>query len=160
MAWSRFRPAAARLSLQSLRLRTRYRRARRWPFTWCRTWLLEIKWSIPLSPIFRHQFGSTGLFGGFKADAKLDPIVRREILVVTPERLDALLRSRDLYQYCKIVVFDEAHVLENGSRGARIEALIARFRLKQIAGGQFRIILLSAVLNDVDALCRWLGTQL
>ena len=47
--------------------------------------------------------------------------------------------------------------LENGSRGARIEALIARFRLKQIAGGQFRIILLSAVLNDVDALCRWLG---
>jgi len=45
----------------------------------------------------------------------------------------------------------------NFTRGARIEALIARFRLKQIAGGQFRIILLSAVLNDVDALCRWLG---
>lgn len=97
------------------------------------------------------------LFGGFKADAHLRPAIHREIVVATPERLDGLLRSGELYDHLRIAIFDEAHVLENGSRGTRIEALITRLRMQQTAGRKFRIVLLSAVLSDVGALCKWLG---
>jgi helicase len=99
------------------------------------------------------------LFGGFKADAPLNPATRREIVVATPERLDARLRTGDLYEHLRIVVFDEAHVIENGTRGTRIEALIARLRMQQTAGHNFRLVLLSAVLTEVAALCAWLGSD-
>ncbi|MCQ1571732.1 DEAD/DEAH box helicase [Neorhizobium galegae] len=96
-------------------------------------------------------------FGGFKADAYLDPRNHREIVVATPERLDALLRSGSFYSSLRVAVFDEAHIIENGVRGTRIEALITRLRLQQNVGAKFRIILLSAVLSNVDAICHWLG---
>jgi helicase len=97
------------------------------------------------------------LYGGFKADADLNPNARREIVVATPERADALLRVRGLYEHLRIAVFDEAHVLENPHRGARIEALMARLRMQQSVGRKFRLVLLSAVLSQVEALCQWLG---
>ena len=96
-------------------------------------------------------------FGGFKADADLSPIARREVIVATPERLDALLRTGELYEHLRIAIFDEAHVLENGTRGTRIEALITRLRMQQMAGRKFRLVLLSAVLSEVETLCQWLG---
>jgi helicase len=99
------------------------------------------------------------LFGGFRADARLHPNLQREVVVATPERLDALLRTGELYQHLRIAIFDEAHVLENGVRGARIEAIITRLRMKQIAGHEFRLVLLSAVLSEVNDICRWLGAN-
>lgn len=96
-------------------------------------------------------------FGGFKAVGHLDPQNHREIVVATPERLDALLRGGSFYNSLRVAVFDEAHIIENGVRGTRIEALITRLRLQQQAGAKFRLILLSAVLSNVDAMCNWLG---
>ncbi|GAA0596504.1 DEAD/DEAH box helicase [Paenochrobactrum glaciei] len=97
------------------------------------------------------------LFGGFKADSYIDPTAHREIVVATPERLDALLRTGSLYSSLRVAIFDEAHIIENGVRGTRIEALITRLRLQQQFGAKFRLILLSAVLSNVDAMCKWLG---
>jgi helicase len=96
------------------------------------------------------------LFGGFKG-ATLAVGISRHVVIATPERADALLRSGDFYTHLRIAVFDEAHVIENGARGARVEAIIARLRMKQTAGANYRIVLLSAVLSEVSALCSWLG---
>ena len=96
------------------------------------------------------------LFGGFKG-ATLAVGTTRDVVIATPERADALLRSGDYYPHLRIAVFDEAHVIENGARGARVEAIIARLRMKQTAGASYRIVLLSAVLSEVSALCSWLG---
>ncbi|MGR9449292.1 DEAD/DEAH box helicase [Rhizobium leguminosarum] len=111
----------------------------------------------------KRHFGNLArihaFFGGFKAAEQLNSSLYREIIVATPERLDAVLRTQDLYRHLKVIVFDEAHIIENGTRGARIEALIARLRLQQMTGKNFRIVLLSAVLSDVEALCQWLGSD-
>jgi len=114
-----------------------------------------------VSSILKRHFPAPvrvhSLFGGFKAGANLDPKHHFEVIVATPERLDAVLRYGDLYEHLRVVIFDEAHLIENGQRGARIEALITRLRMKQHDGCAFRVILLSAVLNDVGKLCEWLG---
>ena len=96
------------------------------------------------------------MFGGFKGPSS-SPTNLREVIVATPERADALLRSGNYYHHIRIAVFDEAHVIENGSRGARLESIITRLRLKQYSGARFRLVLLSAVLNEVSGLCQWLG---
>lgn len=80
-----------------------------------------------------------------------------QILVLTPEALDALLgRALDIDQI-RTAVFDEAHLLENGVRGARLEGLLTRFRLRQRAGGSCRLVLMSAVLDNAEMVREWLA---
>lgn len=98
-----------------------------------------------------------GLFGGFKGEVTLAPHLTGEVVVATPERFDALLRSLPLLSSLRIVVFDEAHSIESGARGARIESLITRLRLQQHQGLQFKIVLLSAVLGEISTVQNWLG---
>ncbi|MGO7374766.1 DEAD/DEAH box helicase [Rhizobium ruizarguesonis] len=81
------------------------------------------------------------------------------IVVATPERLDGLLRNTNFYARLDTVVFDEAHGIENGVRGARLESLIVRMRLQQKKANSFRILLLSAVLTDVRLIRDWLGSS-
>ena len=50
-------------------------------------------------------------------------------------------------------------MIESGVRGTRVETLVTRFRMRQMAGASFRIVLLSAVLSEVSALCNWLGVE-
>ena len=100
-----------------------------------------------------------GYYGSFNSHIDgIDPN-RSTIIVSTPERLDAILRSHELYARLRTVVFDEAHGLEGGVRGARLEGLIARMRLQQRRGRDIRIILLSAVLADVSQIRDWLGAS-
>jgi len=79
------------------------------------------------------------------------------IVVATPERFDSILRNQSIISRIKTVVFDESHGIENGDRGARFESLITRMRLQQRRSNNIRIILLSAVLTNVDPVRRWLG---
>lgn len=100
-----------------------------------------------------------GCFGSFNSHISI-PRDSYVILIATPERLDGVLRSnRDLYERLDTIVFDEAHGIENGARGARLEALITRVRLQQEQSRPVRIVLLSAVLSDVAHIRRWLGTD-
>jgi helicase len=96
------------------------------------------------------------LFGGFRAGVSLDPQVLREIVVATPERFDAIVRAVSVFDFTRLIVIDELHLVENGVRGARIECLIGRLLLKQQAGADFRMIYLSAVLPESDQLRGWL----
>ncbi len=97
------------------------------------------------------------MFGGYRETEQLDPANHQEIIVATPERLDSLLRlSPDLIPYLRCVVCDEAHTIENDSRGIRLEGLITRLRLLQSTNTQTRLILLSAVLSQYGALQQWI----
>ncbi len=100
-----------------------------------------------------------GYFGNFNSHIEKIDSSSSTIIVATPERLDAILRANDFYGRISTIVFDEAHGIENGTRGARLEALISRLRLQQARGHDFRIILLSAVLSNVEEMREWLGEE-
>ena len=83
---------------------------------------------------------------------------RAEFAVMTPERFDALLRARpEIWAQLRGVVVDEAHTLGDHARGARIEGLIARIRAHQKNGGDTRLMLLSAALDERAQLESWAG---
>ena len=85
------------------------------------------------------------------------PNQRPQVFIVTPERLESLLNTSLPIALIDTIVFDEAHIIENGVRGARLKGLLTRFRLQQITGGKSRIILMSAALRNIGHLRDWLG---
>lgn len=98
------------------------------------------------------------MIGGYRLPRPLDPTVHREIAICTPERFDALLRGApDLVEHLRVVVFDEAHLVGNGSRGARLEGIISRLLLRRAQSP--RIVLLSAVIPNPENLVSWLGAS-
>ena len=101
----------------------------------------------------------TPLVGGYKEPSSLEPELRQEVVVATPERFDALLRLRpDLMPFIRCVVFDEAHMVANDQRGIRLEGIITRLKLGAITNEWApRFILLSAVLSNTGQLANWLN---
>ncbi len=102
------------------------------------------------------QIPLISMFGGFKFES-LKRTGGRALLVMTPERFDAWLRSGEYLEDLRLVIFDEVHIVENGSRGARVEGLISRLRLLQQRLQQLRILGLSAVLAEPEQICQWMG---
>ena len=101
------------------------------------------------------------LLGGYKETNPLDPRSNLEILVVTPERFDAMLRLRsELLAQIRCVVVDEAHMIANRERGLRLEGILTRMRLAEQRGRAVpRFVLLSAVVANSDAVADWLDIQ-
>lgn len=102
------------------------------------------------------QIPMISMFGGFKYES-LRGTDGRALIVMTPERFDAWLRGGEHLEHLRLIVFDEVHIVENGSRGARVEGLISRLRLLQQRLPLLRILGLSAVLAEPDRLCQWMG---
>jgi len=97
--------------------------------------------------------------GSYKDAGKLAPDIESTIVVATPERFDAMLRTRpDLVSHIRAVVFDEAHLLESGSRGIRLEGLITRLKMIQKGNSILRLMLMSGVISNGEQLQEWLGT--
>ena len=99
----------------------------------------------------------TPLVGGYKEPSPLEPELRQEVVISTPERFDALLRLRpDLMPLIRCVVFDEAHMVANDQRGIRLEGIITRLKLGAIKNENApRFILLSAVISNTEELVKW-----
>ncbi len=97
----------------------------------------------------------SALFGGFDSpDYELQLVENTDVLVVTPEKLDLLLRQDNtLTDRLALAVFDEGHLLADTERGLRLELLIARLR-RRVPGA--RLLVLSAVLPNVEEIGRWL----
>lgn len=96
------------------------------------------------------------MFGGFKFDG-FEQSDTPQIVVATPERLDAWLRVGGAVHLLRTVVFDEVHILENGHRGARVEGMISRLRLLQRSNPLLRLVCLSAVLSEPEKVGQWLA---
>lgn len=97
------------------------------------------------------------LFGGYSESIDLPSRNSKCIAVVTPERLDSVLRNApQLLQRTSCVVIDEAHTVASGDRGARLEGIIARLLIQQSRGTELKLVLLSAVVPNADLLREWI----
>lgn len=79
-----------------------------------------------------------------------------DVIVSTPEKLDLLIRrSHSSVEDVSLFIIDEAHTIENGERGAKLELLISMLRRER---PNAKYMLLSPFLpGDKEALTEWLG---
>lgn len=79
-----------------------------------------------------------------------------DLLVFTPEKADLILRiEKELLDDVNLVVVDEAHHIEAGTRGMLLEFYL--WRVKQLVPKNCRIIQLSAVAPNINELVGWLS---
>lgn len=79
-----------------------------------------------------------------------------QIVIATPERLDAISREPKNEGWMKKIVcvcLDEAHLIGDASRGATIELLLTYLRTLDAPP---RIVLMSATISNPDELAEWL----
>lgn len=95
---------------------------------------------------FRDLLG--GLFG--------NPFgLSSSVLVVTPEKLLYVLRQQpELAAEIGLVVYDEGHQFDSGSRGVTYELLLTT--LKQLIPQRAQVVLISAVIANGRAVANWL----
>lgn len=111
-------------------------------------------------------FGEMGGFSAVKittGDYRLDqermqapPPEDGEVVVATPERIEAILRNPDFDEWINtisVVVIDEAHLLADPVRGASHEMVMTSLKQLRIPP---RMVLLSATLGDATPLLNWL----
>lgn len=79
-----------------------------------------------------------------------------DVLVSTPEKLDLLIRRKHpSVDDVSMFVLDEAHTIQNGERGAKLELLLAILRRER---PNAKYMLLSPFIKNADAvITEWLG---
>nr|WP_237694449.1 DEAD/DEAH box helicase [Streptomyces sp. SID2563] len=97
----------------------------------------------------------SSLFGGAEhVRYEIQLLDHTDVLVVTTEKLDLLLRNTpELAGRLRLVLVDEGHSIDQSARGLRLEMVLTRIRR---ASPQARIVLLSAVLPNGEDIARWL----
>lgn len=81
------------------------------------------------------------------------------ILVATPEKFDLMLRQgweEKIGRPLTLVVVDEAHTIQEGERGLRLELLLATIN-RECRDAQF--LLLTPFIQNAREVARWLGGQ-
>lgn len=78
-----------------------------------------------------------------------------DVLVATPEKMQLVLRNHKIKRPLSLLVMDEAHNIEDESRGLRIELLLAT--VKQHYQAQANFLLLMPYVENAKTLSRWLA---
>lgn len=82
----------------------------------------------------------------------------QQILVVTPEKLLYVLRhAPELATHVGLLVFDEGHQFDSGTRGITYELLLTSLRSMITEGTQK--VLISAVISNAEAVGEWLNGE-
>ena len=90
-------------------------------------------------------------------DSESDYLSKYDVLILTTEKLDSLLRHKvNWLGEVKVVVVDEIHLLNDTSRGPTLEIILTL--LKNLIKPQ--IIGLSATIGNPQELADWLGATL
>ena len=85
-----------------------------------------------------------------------DDLDTQQILVVTPEKFVYVLRhAPDLAQRIGVLIFDEGHQFDSGTRGITYELLLTS--LKSMARPDAQKVLISAVISNASAVGEWLN---
>lgn len=98
------------------------------------------------------------LYGGSTANVTdFDLINQSQIIIATPEKAKALIRSGSgIETEIKLIVIDEGHLLGAEKRHIRNEMFLTH--IKEFAfRNEIRILLLSAVLPNADDLAQWIA---
>ncbi len=89
-------------------------------------------------------------------DSFLNGDEKIDVLVSTPEKLDLLIRRRHpSVDDVSMFIIDEAHTIQNGERGAKLELLLAILRRER---PNAKYMLLSPFIKNADkVITEWLG---
>lgn len=113
----------------------------------------------------REDFGPLGihvefLTGAIEVDAFEETLLGEarafQVLVATPEKLQLVMRNKKVARPLSLVVMDEAHNIEDDTRGLRIELLLAT--IKQDSPRANFLLLMPFVPNAND-LAQWLAAD-
>ncbi|WP_292522220.1 ATP-dependent DNA helicase [Methanoculleus sp.] len=108
-----------------------------------------------------EEFSGKGLRIGIATgdfDRRDDYLGRNDIIVATSEKVDSLLRNRTPWLTdISLLVVDEAHLIDDPSRGATLEMVIAKLRHRNPG---MQIIALSATIGNPADLAGWLDAAL
>ncbi len=108
-----------------------------------------------------EEFSGKGLRVGIATgdfDRRDEYLGRNGIIVATSEKVDSLLRNRTPWlAEITLLVVDEVHLIDDPSRGATVEMVIAKLRHKNPA---MQIIALSATIGNPADLAGWLDAGL
>ena len=81
-----------------------------------------------------------------------------QVLIVTPEKLLYVLRHvPQLIAHTGLVIFDEGHQFDNGSRGITYELLLTS--LKTMIPTEAQKVLISAVISNAEVVGEWLNRE-
>ncbi len=80
-----------------------------------------------------------------------------DVLVATPEKLQLIIRNKKVPRPLALVVMDEAHNIENETRGLRIELLLATIK-GECSSANF--LLLMPFVEKPEILARWLAQDI
>ena len=90
-------------------------------------------------------------------DSNSNYLAKYDLLILTSEKLDSLLRHKVSWlNEVKVVVIDEIHLLNDPTRGPTLEIILTL--LKNLINPQ--IIGLSATIGNPEILASWLGAKL
>jgi len=100
-------------------------------------------------------FLGSGEYSGQFEDLLGVATTRHFVAVMTPEKCALALRlSREAFSELALCVFDECHLLNDGSRGITADVLMAQLFA---AAPAMRFVLMSAMINNPDELAAWLA---
>lgn len=98
----------------------------------------------------------SSLFGGYESSDLEDFLLSSsDVLIVTPEKLDLVLRADPAFKNrVKLFVVDEGQLLgDENARAVRLEMLLGRLRR---AAPTARMLFMSAVVPNVEQVAQWL----
>lgn len=82
----------------------------------------------------------------------------KKILVMTPEKLSYILKhNKEIIDYINMIVFDEAHLFDDESRGTDYELLLST--IKYYIKTDAQKLLVSAVISNASQLNEWINEQ-
>ena len=100
----------------------------------------------------------SSVIGSYESDEFEEFLLRTaDLLIVTPEKLDLVLRVRpEISEQFRLVVLDEVHMMDDAQRGIKFELLLTRMRHRIPT---CRFLVMSAVLSDstLQSFAAWLA---
>jgi len=118
----------------------------------------EIKNSL-VSAFRNESVNVDELSDALQTDFEIGKLIgHKQILVVTPEKLLYVLRHAPyLASHAGLLVFDEGHQFDSGTRGITYELLLTSLRTMLPEGAQK--VLISAVISNAEAVGEWLNGE-
>ncbi len=108
---------------------------------------------------FTESLASFGIKVGISTgdfDSQAIELKEYDVVIVTSEKLDSLLRHDNSWvERTGLFVFDEVHLLGDGSRGATLEMVLTKVKRSEC-----KILALSATVSNKGAIADWLGAKL
>ena len=103
------------------------------------------------------QISASCAYGGtVPSGDEIQQLDETSALIATPETLSGLLSANAAFsQRISLVICDEGHLLDGGSRGVSLELLLARLKAREI--GAPRFVFLSAIVPNIEEINSWLG---